>query len=129
MHFNYLVRLTNVYKYLPNIVSIYSKLKKKKSVGATPLNRLFNLLEMATRRDSVINIALRPLLMSTFLIRSGTSQSISYLIFLAYLDGPHSRPNHFQNFGSARNRTHDLGVSSQDMLTTLIRRQYIYIYI
>ena len=47
---------------------------------------------MAVRRD-VISITLRRLIMSTFLIRSATSQSSSYPIVLMRLGGPRSRPN------------------------------------
>ena len=47
---------------------------------------------MAERRDNVIRISLRRLLM-TFLIRSAISQLSSYPIVLRRLGGPRSRPN------------------------------------
>ena len=47
---------------------------------------------MAERRD-VISITLRSIIISTFLIRSATSQTSSYPIVLTRLGGPRSRPN------------------------------------
>ena len=48
---------------------------------------------MVARRDNVISITLRRLIMSTFLIRSATSQSSSHPIVLMRLGGPRSRHN------------------------------------
>ena len=62
--------------------------------GATPVNQTSTTdWQMAVRRDIVISITLRRLIMSTFLIKSPTSQSSSYPIVLTRLGGSHSRPN------------------------------------
>ena len=58
---------------------------------------------MTAQRDK--HYASPSLLMSTFLIRSATSQSSSYPIVLTRLGGPLSRPSSHLKFGNTGNRT------------------------
>ena len=57
--------------------------------GAIPVIQTFAIdWQMISQRDNKLSI-----LMSTFLIRSATSQSSSYPVVLTRLGGPRSRPN------------------------------------
>ena len=67
---------------------------------------------MAARRNNVISITLRQVLMSNFLIRSATSQIVAQLSSRGLLD-PVPDLIYFYNCESAGNRNRDLLVSSQ----------------